>query len=105
MTAKLKELQTLKRIFWCLALCICIVIFSYAYFVNKIVHTVAERQKTQVEINNLTSKISELEFQSISISNKINPEYAYALGFKEVRNQQYVTRKSESVGLSLRTRE
>lgn len=103
MTTKLKELQTLMKIFWYLVLGICLVFASYVYFVNKTVHNVANRQKAEVEISKLTSELGELEFKSISMRNKISQEYAYSLGFRDVKNQQYVSRKVEHGELSLRT--
>ena len=103
MKAKLKELHTVEKIFWYLVFFILLSVFSYFYFVNKIVYNVAERQKTETAITKLTSKISELEFKYISMRNKINPEYAYAIGFTDVKNQRYITKKSDTGELSLHT--
>src|SRR5688572_23169106 len=103
MTANLKELHNRTKIFWYLVLGICIAALFYVYMVNKTVHNVAERQNMEAEIGKVNSKLSELEFASIAQKNKISPEYAYALGFTDVQRQQFISKKTELSGLSLKT--
>ena len=103
MTSKLKELETLRKLFWYLVLCILAVISLYVYFVNQTVHNVALRQKSEKNIVQLTSRLGELEFKSISMKNKIDAEYAYTRGFKEVKNQKFVSKNIKGGELSLRT--
>jgi len=103
MKAKLKELDTLRNIFWYTVLGLFALVMVYAYLVNKTVHNVAQRETIEREISQLTSTLSELEFNYIAKKNNINPEFAYSLGFKDVQNQKFVSRKVELGSLSLKT--
>jgi len=105
MTAKLKELETLKHIFWSFFVCLCLIALSYTFLVNLAVRNVADRERIEKEISKLSSELGELEFKYISMRSNINPEYAYSLGFQDVKKQEFISRKKESATLSLKTSE
>ena len=103
MKAKLQELHTLKAIFWSIALAIFACAILYAYFVRQTIYNVASRQNIESKVSALTTHIGELEFKSISLKNEISPEYAYAMGFQEVKNEQFISRSEHTASLSMRT--
>src|SRR3989344_3893762 len=102
MVTRLQEQNTLKKIFWYLFFVVLAAVVLYGYLVNKTVYNVAEREKIESEIGSINSKLSELEFKFISMKNNISPEFAYSLGFKDVKKQEFVSRTAELSGLSLK---
>ena len=75
----------------------------YVYLVNKTVHNVVARQATESQISNLSTTLSESEFQYISAKAGVNMQLASTLGFQAVSGDvQFVTR--EQVGKSVAVR-
>ncbi|MEO8637792.1 MAG: hypothetical protein ABI430_02740 [Candidatus Taylorbacteria bacterium] len=105
MKTKYKKFQSRQNTFWCLVCAVLVGAFAYGYLVNDMVHNVANRQKMEKEISTMQSKLSELEFKYIAMKNDISPEYAYSLGFKDVKKQVFITSNGISAGLSMKTQE
>lgn len=70
---------------------------SYAYFVNKTVLHVVERKDLQEEIALSSARIAEMEYAYMQEKSQLTQEYAYTLGFREVKEQHFVTRGSGDV--------
>lgn len=90
-----------RKAFWCLVLFMISFSGLYIYFVNGAIINVVERQKIEIEMASINSRISDLESSYISLNNKINLEYAFSAGFVKVAKEKYVYRKSLSANLSL----
>ena len=101
--AGLKKFQNNKKLFWYLLMAIDVAVSTYAYFVNQAVYAVAEREKIETKISALNSKLGEIEFKYIALKNEISPEYAYSLGFHDVKNQNFISKKDNADELSLKT--
>ena len=90
-----------KKLFWFLTVSLFFSIIFYTYLVNQTVLNIVERENIQDEITTLNSKISELEFRYIALKNNINLEYAHSLGFVNVKNVKFASRKLSGNGLSI----
>lgn len=74
----------------------------YGYFVSTSIVSVLVRQEIEQEIATLNGTMSSFESDYLTHKENINIEYAYTLGFTDIRNKQFVTRKSLlSQGLSI----
>ncbi len=78
-------------------------VLFYAYFVNATVRTLTVLEKTKVETQSLSVKVSEMESKRLSIENNVSTEKALAAGFVEVNNPTFIMRSSNKVTLSLKT--
>lgn len=97
----IEDRDTLKTAFWLLGVAVILCSLFYAYLVNKTVLNIVEREKSQQELVALHSRLGELEAEHIALKNKISPEFAATLGFKEVSNPQFITFGGTGSGLSL----
>ena len=89
-----------RKSFWYLTLLTIIFSGTYVYFVNCAIINVVERQKIEREIASVSSRISDLESSYISLSGKINTDYAFSRGFVKVTKEKYVHRKTFSANVS-----
>ena len=55
---------------------------TYGYMVNQTVWNAFNKDKAEADIVALNSKLGDLEFQYMSLSNNISIEKAYELGFQ-----------------------
>jgi len=78
-------LNTILMLFGIFALC-------YVIFLGNTVFNIVARQSLVIEARTLSSEVSNLELEYLSISNKVDLELATSLGFKENNSKQYVTR-------------
>jgi hypothetical protein len=67
--------------------------FCYLIFLGNTVFNIVERQYLSKEIQTLSNKVSGLELDYISASNKVDLSLATSLGFKESSIKRYATRK------------
>jgi hypothetical protein len=86
---------------WALCFMLASLFIFYGYLVNRTVFNVVARERLQDEIADASTRISELEFQSITLKNSIDLERAYALGFNEVKSIQFIARDITVRGLTL----
>jgi len=73
-------------IFGALALC-------YIVFLGNTVFNIVERQYLAKEVQTLSNRVSGLELEYISLSNKVDLSLATSLGFQESNIKKYTTRK------------
>ena len=103
----LKQLNTSyweKKIFWFLIVFLLFSIVAYVYFVNQTVLNIVKREKIENQIMSLNSRIGELEFKYISLKNNISLDYAYSIGFVDVKDVKFASRKLSNQGISLRNK-
>ncbi len=90
-----------RKIFWVFFAFLVIFAILYGYFVNQTILNIVERRGMENKIVILESEISEFEFDYISLKNNINLDYAYSVGFKDVSNIKFASRKLPSQSLSI----
>ncbi|MBU1557556.1 hypothetical protein KKC45_01185, partial [Patescibacteria group bacterium] len=91
-----------KKIFWIVVVLLFLLAMSYAFFVNKTILNIVERENLEEKIVVLNSQISELESDCMTLKNNITIDYAYLSGFYDVNNIKFASRKLPSQGISLR---
>ncbi len=93
-----------KRIF---SVLVALAIFSfvlYGYFISVSVVNVLVRESASSDIVAISSKVSDLETQYLALKNEITIEYAYANGFKDIKDKRFTTRTSlANRGLTVNT--
>jgi len=86
MTNITKTLNTIDRIsatlFWSLLSMLVLLMGAYGYMVNQTVWNAFNKDQAEEQIIVLNSKLGDLEFQYMSLSNDISLEKAYELGFQ-----------------------
>ena len=83
-----------KRVFWALmGLILCLFAF-YGYFVSKSITNVLLREEVEENILAVHSEISQLEFEYLDRKNEVTLEFAYAMGFQDIEDKEFVARKS-----------
>jgi hypothetical protein len=86
MTNVTKTLNTIDRLsatlFWSLLSVLIVFVGAYGYIVNQTVWNAFNKDKAEEQIVALNSKLGDLEFQYMSLSNDISIEKAYELGFQ-----------------------
>ncbi|MSR73046.1 hypothetical protein EXS61_00335 [Candidatus Parcubacteria bacterium] len=88
MKAKIIELKNERTMVWVTLAFVVTLLLLYVYFMNETVFTVAKRASLQQELALHTSKISQLEFKSISLRNNIDLALAYSLGFNDIKTNE-----------------
>lgn len=82
--------------YWFLAAVLAVSFALYAMFVQQTIRNVVARQALETEMSVLTTRIGELEFKYISMKNDVTIERAYQLGFHDVKETRFVSRKTLS---------
>jgi hypothetical protein len=77
---------------------------TYGYFVKQTISNVVFREQLSEEMSDLGSIVSNLEVEYISIKNKISLDFAYSIGYKEVKGIKFVSKNSLSQNLTLNSR-
>ncbi len=78
-------------------------VFSYAFFANSAVRTLADLEKTKGEMQSLGIDVSEMEAKRLAVDNSINPELAQKMGFVEIKNQTFIVDRGSNATLSFKT--
>lgn len=94
MVEKVLQINKEKIIFWTLAGVLFLSAVFYMYCINSTVHNVVARQNFESEASNLTLSIGTQEFEYISKRNNITLAMAYSLGFRDVAEKTFVSKKS-----------
>jgi cell shape-determining protein MreC len=68
--------------------------FLYGYFINQTILNVVARKNIEADLIELGSEVSSLEVEYIKLKNKIDLEFAHSLGYKDVSDIKFVSRKS-----------
>ena len=95
------DLEKKKGLFVFLVFLLFCLFFSYIYFINQTVFNTASRQSFERELNLLSTKLGELEFEYISMKNDIDLEMADSLGFSYASQTKFVSRKPLGQSISL----
>lgn len=96
-----KTSKTEKRIFYILVSFLVIVSVFYVYFLGSTVQNTAKRSNIENEIKTMGSQISGLELEYLSTKNNLTLDYAYSIGFKDVKKVNYISKKPEVNGITL----
>ncbi|MFA5838923.1 MAG: hypothetical protein WC849_03225 [Candidatus Paceibacterota bacterium] len=96
-----KTSKTEKRIFYILTFFLVIVSVSYIYFMGSTIQNTAQRTNIESEIKTISSQISGLELEYLSAKNNLTLDYAYSIGFKDVKKINYISKKPELNGITL----
>jgi len=94
MTEKILQLNTEKNIFWTLVGILAICGLFYMYSINVTIRNVVARQNLENKVSELSLSIGNKEFQYISLRNTVTLPLAYSLGFKDVKDKTYISRKT-----------
>lgn len=65
----------------------------YMLILGNMVFNIIERKSLEADARTLSNEVGNLELQYLSMSNKIDLNFSYALGFKETKTK-FATRKS-----------
>ncbi len=68
---------------WALGGVLAVLLGSYIFFLSQVVYNTLGRQQAERQIAELTSSLSQVEFQYLADKSKVNPELARSLGFVE----------------------
>ena len=83
MNKTLKTIDKLSHtIFWSMLCVLVFLVGVYGYMVNKTVWNAFNKDKAEAQIVALNSKLGDLEFEYMTLSNNISIEKAYSLGFQ-----------------------
>ncbi|PIP86388.1 hypothetical protein COV42_01535 [Candidatus Campbellbacteria bacterium CG11_big_fil_rev_8_21_14_0_20_44_21] len=66
----------------------------YIYFVKQAIVNVVQREKVEEEISELDVKVGSLEERYIELENRIDLDFAYSLGYNEIQDVRFVSRKT-----------
>lgn len=87
-----KLFQIMLLSFGVLALC-------YVFILGNMVFNIIERRALERHAVALSNEVGDLELSYLSLSNKINLDLSYSMGFKEIK-PKYATRKALGLGNS-----
>lgn len=71
----------------------------YVYLIGSITFNVLARKSLETSVRTLGSNISNLELQYLDATNKIDKNYASSLGYVDVHDNIFATRKASSVAI------
>ncbi len=69
-------------LFWSLLSTLVLLVGVYGYMVNQTVWNAFNKDQAEAQVVALNSKLGDLEFQYMSLSNNVSIEKAYELGFQ-----------------------
>ena len=67
--------------------------FFYVFFLGNMVFNIVERKSLDTYAHTLQNDVGNLELEYLSMSQKVDLDLAYSLGFKEIKTK-YATRKT-----------
>ena len=83
-----------KKLIMALFIAILLSAILYGYLIKEAVISIVLRDKIGEEMGDLSSKVSNLEVEYIELKNKIDLDFAYSKGFKEVTDIKFVSRNN-----------
>jgi len=89
-----------KTIFWSLIGILFVFAGLYMYFINATIHNVVAKQNLENEASHLTLAIGSQEFKYIQMRNNVTLAMAYSLGYKDVENKTFISKKPSSPQVS-----
>jgi hypothetical protein len=91
-----------KQIFWSLFSIFFVLLFSYGFLINSTVMNAVSKQQMQKEMITLNSDLNSMEFEYLSLKNKITIDYANSLGFVTVSYDKFASiSSSDKMSLSI----
>lgn len=93
-----------KIFFWSVVLFIFLGLFSYGYLVRSAIVNIVSRQTIEKSILALSSEVLSLESEYVKAKNNVTLDSAKNLGFVTVSSQKFVTKTSNTLGLSVNIR-
>lgn len=88
------------RVFWTFSSIIAVSLGLYVYAVLATVSHTASREALLSESQNLTARVSELEYRDIALKNTLSLDVALERGFSEVTKPLYVSRSASTLTLN-----
>lgn len=95
----LENNHTQKVLFRVLVGSLVLLSIVYIYLIGSITFSILARKSLETNVRTLGSHISELELSYLSTTNTIDKNYAKALGYVEIQDNLFATRKSASVAI------
>ncbi|MEI6042683.1 MAG: hypothetical protein WCQ00_03925 [bacterium] len=90
-------------LFWSFLAVFMFLMGTYGYMVNKTVWNAFDKDQSDEQIVALNSKLGDLEFQYMSLSNNISIEKAYELGFQNASaNTIFASREFVSKNVAMK---
>lgn len=80
------------RTFWFLISALALLVCFQIVAIGATTKSVAERQSLEKQVLDLTARAGELEFNYITLRNKVDMSLAYERGYKETKDPVYVSR-------------
>ncbi|MBP9748081.1 MAG: hypothetical protein KBD17_00410 [Candidatus Pacebacteria bacterium] len=72
----------------------------YVIILGTIVFNISERKTAEAKVRALSSEVSDLELEYLALSNSIDLNLSYSMGFKEI-SAKFATRKSlDALGMN-----
>lgn len=68
----------------------------YIYLIGSITFNIVARKSVESQVHVLSSRVSDLELTYLNTANKIDKNYALAVGFVEVHDNIFATRQASS---------
>jgi hypothetical protein len=90
-----------EAVFFILAACFVLSLFSYAFSVRQAVINVVTREALIKEIHTKSTDVSELETEYFGLKNAVNIELAHKEGFKEAPVSMFISKKALGSVLTL----
>lgn len=81
-----------KQVFWCLCFAILFSLSMYGYFVGKSIINVVVREEVELATAEISSHLSDLEFQYLEKKDAINLAFAQTQGFSVISKRAFVNR-------------
>lgn len=76
-----------KKIFNMMIVSLGVLALVYVFLISNIVFSIVERNSLNVKNSLLSSEVGELELEYLSVSQKIDLNFAYQNGFKETKTE------------------
>lgn len=83
------------RIFWILISALALLVCVQIVAIGATTKSVAERQTLEKQVLDLTARAGELEFNYITLRNKVDMNLAYERGYRETKDPVYVSRTAQ----------
>ena len=100
-TAAMIEGHTDRTMFLVLSAFVVVSFAMYLFFVGTTILNIVDRKSLENENRSLGSKVSELELNYLSETNKIDLKLAYSLGFKDAGATTFAARDAGGKALSV----
>lgn len=88
--------KILNTMIWMFA----ILAFFYVFFLGNMVFNIVERKSLETYAHNLQSDVGNLELEYLSMSQKVDLNLAYSLGFKEIKTKFAIRKALGSISIA-----